>query len=198
MGHSSTEDKIVQKGISSILTALFDPSFIETSYGFRARWVVTMPLKQVHQEITLKRVNYIIDADIKSFFDNVNHDWLAQFLEHRIKDKKFIRLIIRFLKAGIMDEGSLERGDKGTPQGGIISPILANIYLHYVRDIWFEKGLKKELQGYASIVRYADDFIILVERESDCTLILEALRLRLSKFKLGIIGNQDIGSKIWS
>jgi RNA-directed DNA polymerase len=184
LGIPSAEDKIVQKGISSILTAIFDPSFIETSYGFREKMGCHDALKMVHQEITFKRVNYIIDADIKSFFDNVDHDWLVQFLEHRIKDKKFIRLIIRFLKAGIMDEGILRASAMGTPQGGIISPILANIYLHYVLDLWFEKGLKKELQGYASIVRYADDFIILVERESDCTLILEQLRLRLAKFKL--------------
>ncbi|MBK9248819.1 MAG: hypothetical protein IPM69_12055 [Ignavibacteria bacterium] len=122
LGIPSTEDKIVQKGISSILTALFDPSFIETSYGFREKMGCHDALKQVHQEITLKRVNYIIDADIKSFFDNVNHDWLVQFLEHRIKDKKFIRLIIRFLKAGIMDEGSFRaRATRERLQGGIIT-----------------------------------------------------------------------------
>ena len=184
LGIPSTEDKIVQKGISSILTAIFDPSFIESSYGFRENRSCHDALKKVHQEITFKPVNYVIDADIKSFFDTVDHEWLVKFLEHRIKDKNFIRLIIRFLKAGIMDEGIVRASDMGTPQGGIISPILANIYLHYVLDLWFEKRLKKELQGYASIVRYADDFIILVERESDCQVILESLKVRLGKFNL--------------
>jgi group II intron reverse transcriptase/maturase len=109
---------------------------------------------------------------------------MVKFLEHRIKDKRFIRLIIRFLKAGILEDGSIRASAMGTPQGGIISPILANIYLHYALDVWFENGMKKELEGYASIVRYADDFVILVERETDCMRILESLRLRLAKFNL--------------
>ena len=104
-------------------------------------------------------VNYIVDADIKGFFDNVNHEWMIKFLEHDIEDKNFIRYIKRFLRSGIMEEGKFIESDKGTPQGGLISPILANVYLHYVLDLWFEKVIKKECY-YASMVRYADDFVL--------------------------------------
>ena len=184
LGIPTVEDKIVQKGISEILKAIFEPNFIEESYGFREGKGCHDALKKVNHEINTKPVNYVIDADIKGFFDSVNHQWMIKFLEHRIQDKNLIRLIVRFLKAGILEEGNHKKIEEGTPQGGIISPILANIYLHYVLDLWFKKVLRKDLRGYAEIVRYADDFIILVQYKDDCDKILENLRERLAKFSL--------------
>ena len=131
-----------------------------------------------------KRINYIVDADIKSFFDDVNHEWLMKFLEHDIGDKNFLRYINRFLKAGIVEDLSYHESDKGTPQGGLISPILANVYLHYVLDIWFEKVVKKQCQGEAHIVRYADDFVCLFEYKEEAEAFFKALEKRLGKFGL--------------
>lgn len=184
LGIPTVEDKIVQKGISEILKAIFEPNFIAESYGFRDGLGCHDALKKISQEISTKPINYIIDADIKGFFDNVDHAWMTKFLEHRINDKNLIRLIVRFLKSGIMENGKEYKTEEGTPQGGIISPILANIYLHYVLDLWFKKVLRKSLQGYAEIVRYADDFVIVVQYKEDCDKILESLRERLLKFKL--------------
>lgn len=131
-------------------------------------------------------MNYIVDADIKGFFDNVDHEWLIKFLEHDIEDKNFLRLIKRFLKAGIIEEGKYYRSDTGTPQGGVISPILANIYLHYVLDLWFEKVVKKECKGEAYIVRYADDFVCCFQYINEAELFYSQLKERLSKFGLSL------------
>jgi RNA-directed DNA polymerase len=184
LGLPAVEDKVVQKGISKILKAIYEPSFITESYGFREGMGCHDALKRVSQELYGKPINYVLDADIKGFFDNVNHEWMLKFLEHRISDKNLIRLIARFLKSGVIEEGHYIKTEQGTPQGGIISPILANIYLHYVLDLWFKKVLRKELRGYAEIVRYADDFVILVQYQEDCDKILEKLKERLSKFSL--------------
>lgn len=184
LGIPATEDKIVQKGISGILEAIYDPCFIAESYGFRGGTGCHHALKRLSDEIYQKPVNYVLDADIKGFFDNVNHEWMVKFLEHRIKDKNLIRLIVRILKSGVMEEGKYMKTDQGTPQGGVISPVLANIYLHYVLDIWFMKRLSKQLKGYAGLVRYADDFVITVQYKEDCDQILESLKERLAKFSL--------------
>lgn len=184
MGIPAVEDKIVQSGISKILKAIYEPCFINESYGFRNGMGCHDALKKVSDEIYRMPVDYVLDADIKGFFDNVSHEWMVKFLEHRINDKNLIRLIVRILKSGVMEEGELMATDKGTPQGGIISPILANIYLHYVLDIWFKKALRKQLRGYAEIVRYADDFIVVVQYKEDCDKVLESLRKRLAKFGL--------------
>lgn len=184
LGIPAVEDKIVQKGISGILKAIFEPNFIEESYGFREGRGCHDALKKVSQEITNKPVNYVLDADIKGFFDNVSHDWMVKFLEHRINDKNLIRIIIRFLKSGVMEDGKYMKTEQGTPQGGVISPVLANIYLHYVLDLWFKKVLRKQLRGYAEIVRYADDFLILVQYKEDSEKALAMLRERLAKFDL--------------
>jgi RNA-directed DNA polymerase len=184
LGIPSTEDKIVQLAITRILEAIYEPYFVNESYGFRRGRSCHDALKRLGTEIWSKPVNYVIDADIKGFFDNVDHEWLRKFLEHRIIDKNLIRIIVRFLKSGYIEEGQYMKTETGTPQGGNISPILANIYLHYVLDLWFKHSLKKELNGYAEIIRYADDFVIVVERESDSAKILEQLRDRLGKFGL--------------
>jgi group II intron reverse transcriptase/maturase len=131
-----------------------------------------------------KPVGWVIDADIKGFFDNVNHEWMKRCVEQRVSDRKFVRYIMRTLKSGVMEGRARQETEKGTPQGGIISPVLANMYLHYVLDLWFEKRVKKGCSGYAAMVRYADDFIILVEQKEDAEQILVQLSERLAKFGL--------------
>ena len=184
LGIPSYEDKLVQGAMRRILDEIYEGKFCNFSYGFRKGKSCHQALHEVNQTIMFKGVNYIVDADIKGFFDNVNHDWLMKFLGHDIGDKNFLRYISRFLKAGIVEDLAYFESDKGTPQGGLISPILANVYLHYVLDIWFEKVVKKQCQGEAHIVRYADDFVCLFEYKREAEKFFVALEKRLRKFGL--------------
>lgn len=184
LGIPSVEDKIVQMGITRILEAVYELDFLDLSYGFRPNRSCHDALDRVDKIIMTNPVNCIIDADIKGFFDNVNHDWMKRCLEERIADKNLIRLIIRFLKAGIMEAGEFKETTKGTPQGGVLSPMLANIYLHYVLDLWMERVVKRESRGYVEMVRYADDFIICVQNQAEAEQILKGLEMRLAKFSL--------------
>jgi len=133
-----------------------------------------------------KPVNYVVDMDIKKFFDTIDHKWLMECLRQRIKDSSLLRLIVRFLKAGIMEEGKFIETDKGTPQGGVLSPLLANIYLHYVLDLWFERRVKRQLKGFAQLVRYADDFVVCFQSGSEARRFGDELEQRLGKFELRI------------
>ena len=184
LGIPSYEDKLVQGVMANILNEVYEPRFLDCSYGFRPGRKAHDAIKAVNDLIMFKRVNYILDCDIKGFFDNVDHQWLMKFLEHDIADKNFLRYIVRFLKAGVMVEGHYENTSVGTPQGGLISPVLANVYLHYVLDLWFEKRIKRQLRGEAYLVRYADDFIIMFENEEEAKDVYEALKERLSQFGL--------------
>ena len=184
LGIPSVEDKIVQMGITRILTAIYEVDFLDFSYGFRPNRSCHDALDRLDKGIMGNPVNHIIDADINGFFDNVDHKWILRCLEERIKDKNFLRLIVRFLKAGVIEEGKFHKTETGTPQGGILSPVLANIYLHYVLDLWFEKIIKKESRGYVDIVRYADDFIILVQYKDEAHRILLKLKHRIKEFGL--------------
>jgi len=184
LGIPSTEDKIVQIGITRILEAIYENDFLDQSYGFRPKRNCHGALNRLDKTITKKSVNHIIDADIKGFFDNVNHEWMMKFLQERITDINLLRLIKRFLIAGIMEEGKYRETEKGTPQGGILSPVLANVYLHYVLDLWIEKIVKRHCKGYVEYVRYADDFIICVQCKEESTKILKALKGRLKRFGL--------------
>lgn len=186
LGIPSTEDKIVQMCMKRILEAIYEVDFLDSSYGFRPNRNCHQALDKLDKIIMTKPVNYIIDADIKGFFDNINHEWLRKFVEYRIEDKSFNRYIIRFLRAGIMEEGKYAETDKGTPQGGILSPVLANIYLHYVIDLWIDVIVKKHCKKYVEMIRYADDFIICVENKEEANEILKVLRNRLLKFGLEI------------
>jgi len=184
LGIPSYEDKLVQGVMRKILDEIYEGKFCDFSYGFRKGKSCHQALRDVNQTIMTRRINYIVDADIKGFFDNVNHEWMMKFLEHDIGDKNFLRYIKRFLKAGIVEDLACYESDKGTPQGGLISPVLANVYLHYVLDIWFEKEVKKQCQGEAYIVRYADDFVCFFEKKEEAEKFYEALEERLKKFGL--------------
>ena len=163
LGIPAIEDKIVQMGIARILTAIYEADFLSCSYGFRPGLSCHDALNSLDKIIMKHPINHVIDADIKGFFDNVNHDWMLRCLRERIGDKSLLGYIIRFLKSGVMEAGKYYKTEKGTPQGGIISPILANIYLHYVLDLWFETVIKTTNRGIVEMIRYADD---CVPRES--------------------------------
>ena len=186
LGIPAYEDKLVQGAMADVLNAIYEPIFLDLSYGFRPNRSCHQAIKRLDEIIMRKRVNYIVDADIKGFFDNVNHDWLIKFLKHTIEDPKFVRYIARFLKAGIMENMQRHESDKGTPQGGLISPILANIYLHYVLDLWFTQYAKVKCRGEAYMVRYADDFVCCFEYEHEAQAFYNELKERLGKFGLSI------------
>lgn len=184
LGIPSYEDKLVQGVMAEILNEVYEPRFLDCSYGFRPARKAHDAIKVINDTIMFKRVNYILDCDIKRFFDNVDHKWLIKFLENDIADKNFIRYVVRFLKAGVMIQNHYEETSVGTPQGGLISPVLANVYLHYVLDLWFERRIKRQLKGEAYLVRYADDFVIMFQYQEEAEKVYEVLKERLAKFGL--------------
>ena len=186
LGLPSYEDKLVQGVMADILNDVYEPRFLDCSYGFRENRNSHQVVRYINQSIMCRKVNYVLEADIKGFFDNVDHDWLMKFLEHDIADKNFLRYIKRFLIGGIMEGTELKESDRGTPQGGLISPVLANVYLHYVLDLWFEKGIKPRLKGEAYYVRYADDFLIMFQYENEARKVMQVLIPRLGKFGLEV------------
>jgi len=186
LGIPAYEDKIVQLTINKILKAIYEQDFMDNSFGFRENRSCHDALKILNVYLSEKNTNYVVDADIKGFFDNVDHKWMMKFLEHRIDDKNLLRYIGRFLKAGIIENGRFHKVYEGTPQGGIISATLANIYLHYVLDIWFNNFIRKRCKGEAYIVRYADDFVCCFQYENEAKAFYEALKNRLNKFNLEI------------
>lgn len=186
LGIPSYEDKLVQGVMARILNEVYEPRFLDCSYGFRENRNAHQAIREVNQLIMYRKVNYVLDCDIKGFFDNVDHKWLMKFLEHDISDKNFLRYIVRFLKSGCMENGQLEESKKGTPQGGLISPILANVYLHYVLDSWFTKHVLPTLKGEAYLVRFADDFILLFQYENEAQDVYKRLVDRLAVFNLEV------------
>jgi len=186
LGIPALEDKIVQKGIKKILEAIFEVGFLDVSYGFRPGRSCHDALEELDKAIMTKPVNYVVDMDIEKFFDTVDHEWMMKFLKQRVIDPSLLRLISRILKSGVMEEGRYEDTEEGTPQGGIISPLLANIYLYYVLDLWFEVRVKKGLKGYAQLVRYADDFVVCFQYGNEARQFGEMLRERINKFGLKI------------
>ena len=186
LGIPAYEDRLVQGAMANALNEVYEPRFLGCSYGFRPGRSAHDVVRYINQTIMVHKVNFVLEADIKGFFDNVDHEWLMKFLEHDIQDKNFLRYVKRFLIAGIMEGSELKDSDRGTPQGGLISPVLANVYLHYVLDLWFEKAIKPKLRGEAYYVRYADDFLILFQYENEARDVLEVLRHRLSKFSLEV------------
>lgn len=186
LGIPAYEDRLVQGVMANILNEVYEPRFLDCSYGFRPGRSAHDAIRDINQTLMCRRVNYILDCDIKGFFDNVNHEWLMKFLEHDIADKNFLRYVKRFLKAGIMEKGIYSESSVGTPQGGQISPVLANVYLHYVLDLWFEKAVRPNLKGEAYLIRFADDFIIMFQYENEAVKVYEELIQRLAKFGLEV------------
>ena len=186
LGIPALEDKLVQAGIVKILQAIYEQDFIEDSYGFRPERSCHDALRVLSQTIENGRVNHIVEADIKGFFDNVDQDQLMEFLAHRIADKRILRYIKRFLKAGIQEDGKYRASDRGTPQGGVISPLLANIYLHYTLDLWFTRKYLKSCHGEARLIRYADDFVVCFQQEADAKHFLIEMEQRLKQFGLEV------------
>lgn len=185
LGIPSFEDKMVQGVFKEILEAIYETKFLDSSFGFRPNRGCHDAIQRINKHIMADKVNYIIDADIKGFFDNLDHEWLMKFLEHNIADKNFLRYIKRFLIGGVMEDGKKLETDKGTVQGGLISPVLANVYLHYVLDLWFEH-MKKEFRGEMYLVRYADDFVCMFQYEKEAQEFYKLLIERLRKFNLEI------------
>lgn len=184
LGIPAYEDKIVQGAMANVLRNIYENIFLDCSYGFRPNKDCHKALKELDRIIMWENINYVVDADIKGFFNNVNHEWLIRFIEYTIKDRTFIRYISRFLKAGIIEDMQYYESDRGTPQGGLISPILANVYLHYVLDLWFEKEIKIKCKGKAFLIRYADDFVCCFQYKSEAEKFYKALKERVKKFDL--------------
>ena len=186
LGISALENKIVERGITWILERIYEQDFLNCSYGFRPKRDCHQALKELNDLITFQPVNHIVEADIKGFFDNVSHEKLMAFIQIRIKDTTLLHLIGKFLKAGYVDDGLLVKPDSGTPQGSILSPMLANIFLHYILDQWFETTVKSHVRGFCAIVRYADDFVCVVRYADDADRIERALQNRFNKYDLEI------------
>jgi len=183
---AALEDKIVQGATVMVLNAIYEEDFLGFSYGFRPGRGPHDALDALAVGIASRKVNYILDADIRSFFDSVSQKWLVKFVEHRIGDKRIIRLIRKWLRAGILEDGTVTVSERGTGQGLVISPLLANIYLHYVFDLWAERWRRREATGDMIIVRYADDLVLGFQHESDAHRFLDAMRARFEEFALSL------------
>ena len=184
LGIAALEDKIVQRAMVEVLNAIYEEDFLGFSYGFRPGRGPHDALDALAVGIGNTRVNWVLDADIAGFFDAVDHDWLIRFVEHRVGDRRVIRLIRKWLKAGVMEDGEVTRPEVGTPQGGVASPLLANIYLHYVFDLWAERWRRRHAQGNVILVRYADDIVAGFEHQADAERFQAELRDRLAQFAL--------------
>ena len=186
LGIPALEDKIVQCAAAKILGEIYEADFIEYSYGYRPRKGAKDAVLELARLANFGSFHFVVEADIKGFFDNIDHDWLLRMIEQRIDDRAFTGLIRKWLKAGILIEKKVIHPETGTPQGGIISPILANIYLHYCLDIWVESSVSKKALGEVEIIRYADDFVVLFEVENDAKSFYRSMKTRLGKFNLEV------------
>lgn len=184
LGIASLEDKIVQRSVVAILTPIYEAEFLGFSYGFRPGRNQHDALDALAYGIKVKKIGWVLDVDITRFFDTISHEWMIRFLEHRIGDKRIVRLIIKWLKAGVQEEGERVKSEEGTPQGAVISPFLANIYLHYVYDLWVKQWREKHCQGDMIVVRFADDSVAGFQYKEEGERFLTDLRKRLAKFAL--------------
>src|SRR5712664_727231 len=184
LGIAALEDKIVQQAVVTILNQIYEVDFKGFSYGFRSGRSPHQALDALTVGIQRKRVNWVLDADIRGFFDQMSHEWTMKFIEHRVADRRILRLIQKWLKAGVSEDGQWSETEVGTPQGAVVSPLLANVYLHYVFDLWVEAWRKKVANGDVIVVRYADDLVVGFESRAEAQRFLEEFRERLAKFGL--------------
>ena len=190
LGIPAIADKLLQLAVAKILEAIYEQDFLSCSYGYRPNTGAHKAVKDLTQALMFGRYHYLVEADIKGFFNNIDHDLLIEMLEKRIDDKAFLNLIRKWLKAGILDKGQVICPLTGTPQGGVVSPILANIYLHTVLDVWFYETVQTHCRGQVYLCRYADDFVCAFEYEKDAQRFYEALEKRLNKFNLEVAENK--------
>ena len=190
LGISCYEDKLVEKSVAHLLEIVYEPRFLDCSYGFRPARNCHQAIREVVEMIQYRKTNYVVEADIRSFFDTLDHEWLIKFLEHDIADKRFIDIIRKLLMAGVLENGKFLQKEEGSPQGGGASAALANIYLHYVLDLWFEKAVKKQCRGQAYLIRYADDFVCCFQHRDDAEWFYAALGERMAKFGLELAGEK--------
>jgi group II intron reverse transcriptase/maturase len=184
LGVPVLEDKLVQRATTDVLNAIYETDFLGFSYGFRPGRSQHHALDALAVGIWARKVSWVLDADIRSFFDTMKHEWIVKFLEHRVADERVVRLIQKWLSAGVLEDGKRTRGEEGAVQGGSISPLLANVYLHYVFDLWAQRWRKQPGRGDMIVVRYADDFVVGFERERDALAFQAELRERFAKFGL--------------
>lgn len=190
LGVPALEDKIVQSITAHILAAIWEQEFLGFSYGFRPGRNPHQALDGLAVGIEVKRVNWVLDADLRGFFDTISHEWLVKFIEHRIGDRRIVALIGKWLKAGVLEDGQWRQSETGTPQGGIVSPVLANIYLHYAFDLWVHQWRRQKARGDVIVVRYADDFVVGFEHRAEAEQFLKELAERLKKFELELQGEK--------
>lgn len=186
LGIASLEDKIVQRAVAVVLEAIYEEDFVGFSYGFRPGRDQHRALDALSVGLTQRSVNWVVDLDIQGYFDHIQHDWLIRFLEHRVADKRIIRLIRKWLKAGVMDGNQWQHTEQGSAQGSVISPLLSNIYLHYVFDLWMQNRRRKVLRGQSAVVRYADDIVACFEHKAEAERFMVELSKRLERFGLSM------------
>lgn len=184
LGVPTISDRALQRSTAEVLSAVYEQDFLPCSFGGRPRLSAHHALATLNEAIAGGKISWVLEADLKNFFGSLSHEWMLRFVEHRVGDPRLISLIRRWLKAGVMEDGAVYPSDEGTPQGGSISVLLSNLYLHYVLDLWFERVVKGRLQGEARLVRYIDDFVICFQYRSDALRVADALRHRLGKFGL--------------
>ena len=186
LGITTVEDRVVQKAVARVLSAVFEQDFLECSHGFRPRRGAHTALHRLREGMMQHWVKYVVEVDVVGYFDHVNHEWLGKFLRHRINDGGLLRLIGKWLKAGVMENGVVTQVEDGTPQGGPISPMLASVYLHYVLDLWFERRFKKTCLKWAELTRYADDFVAVFQDQADAERFRREVEERLAAFGLTV------------
>ena len=186
LGIPCTEDKLVQRALARVLEQIYEEDFLDCSYGYRPKRTCHQALAELGRTIQRKKVSYVVEADIQGFFDHVNHEWLIKFLGVRVGDERVIRLVWRMLKGGVMEDGLTRASEEGTPQGGSLSPLLSNVYLHYALDLWFERIFRKQCRGEAYFFRFADDFLACFQYREDAERFYRMLPERLGKFHLEV------------
>ncbi|MDP9000856.1 MAG: group II intron reverse transcriptase/maturase, partial [Myxococcota bacterium] len=184
LGIAALEDKIVQRAVVGVLNAVYEEDFLGFSYGFRPGRSQHQALDALATGVLRKKVNWVLDADIRGFFDTTDHGWMVKFLAHRIADKRIVRLVQKWLAAGVLEDGKRSSVEEGTPQGATVSPLLANVYLHYVFDLWVEQWRRRKARGDVVVVRFADDFVVGFQNESDARRFHQELEARLKQFHL--------------
>ena len=186
IGIPTVADRALQRSVSAVLSAIYEQEFLSCSFGGRPRVGAHNALCTFNQVVMTKKINWVLECDLKNFFGSLDHGCLLRFVEHRVGDPRILKLVKSWLRAGVFENGAIENSDTGTPQGGSISVLLSNIYLHHVLDVWFTKIVQPRLQGSSHLIRYLDDFVICFELESDARRFLKVLPLRLMKFSLAL------------